>query len=229
MQGVAVLDAVVAVGLQQCCRVVCIRRATLADVLNSMLTVGEAAGVGEEAARTVDRLRARLRRAAGEAARVGSRPKVLVLSSLNPLRTVGRWVPDAAVLGGAHDGLQQAGDPGMDLSWEDVVRYAPDVLIIADVRNGNSKKVFNDLCNLASNPGWWLLPAVKNSAVFVCEKSFFCRAGPRLVDGVEALARMVHGDAMSVCCPTRSVMKLSLRPGQRCRQRLLPNYFMAYC
>jgi hypothetical protein len=50
----------------------------------------------------------------------------------------------------------------------------------------------------------------------------------RLIDGTEALARMLHGDGVSACCPPRSAMKLSLRPGQRCRQRLLPNYFMPY-
>ena len=86
------LEALVAVGLQHSCRVVCIRRRTLGEVLESMLAVGEAAGVGQEAARTVDRLRSRLRRAAGQgalAAQVSGarRPRVLLLRSAAPICT----------------------------------------------------------------------------------------------------------------------------------------------
>ena len=87
--------------------------------------VGEAAGVRDEALRTVDRLRARLRRIAGEAAAasaaVPSHPRVLVLQSLRPLRTVGWWLPDQLTLAGGSCGLEgQPGDPAQELTWEQV-------------------------------------------------------------------------------------------------------------
>jgi cobyrinic acid a,c-diamide synthase len=236
--GRAVCEAVVAVGLQSACRVVCLRRSTLADVLSSMLVVGEAAGVAEEAARTVDRLRARLRRVGVEAARAAlssssiytdSRPKVLILRSLQPLVVEGRWAADMIQLAGGESGSIQSGDAPRELTWTDVLEFAPDVLIIASMRDGSGPRTFHDLCNVAAFPGWWLLPAVKTGAVFVCEEALVRRGGPRLVEGTETIARMVHGDGVSVCCPPRAVLKLSLRPGQRCRPRLLPNYFMAYC
>lgn len=66
----------------------------------------------DEALRAVDRLRTRLRRAAGEAARaaaaVPQRPRVLVLRSLRPLRTVGWWLPDQVGQGG-QEGAGEAG------------------------------------------------------------------------------------------------------------------------
>ncbi|KAH7623555.1 hypothetical protein Ndes2526B_g02000 [Nannochloris sp. 'desiccata'] len=236
--GRAVCEAVVAVGLQSACRVVCLRRSTLADVLSSMLVMGEAAGVGEEAVRTVDRLRARLRRVGVEAARAAlssssmysdSRPKVLILRSLQPLVVEGLWAADMIQLAGGESGSIQSGDAPRALTWTEVLEFAPDVLIIASMRDGSGPRTFHDLCNVAAFPGWWLLPAVKTGAVFVCEEALVRRGGPRLVEGTETIARMVHGDGVSVCCPPRAVLKLSLRPGQRCRPRLLPNYFMAYC
>ena len=102
---------------------------------------------------------------------------------------------------------------------------APDVLVMA----GAAARALNDLCTLASEPGWWLLPAVRASAVYVADPALFCRPGPRLVDGVEALAHMLHDESvLAASCPERAVLKLSLRPGQRCRPRLLPNHFVPF-
>jgi cobyrinic acid a,c-diamide synthase/ABC-type Fe3+-hydroxamate transport system substrate-binding protein len=232
--GRAVLAAVVSCGLQRSCRVVAMRRASLADVLASVLTVGEAAGVGGQAAAAVGRLRARLRAAAAAAARAaaapgGRRPRALILASLQPLVTVGLWAPDAAQLAGCLDGLQAAGDPPAPLSWAQVVAYAPEVLVVCgDLAAGGRARVWADLCAAAALPGFWLLPAVRAGAVFVVERALLARAGPRLVDGVEALARMAHADGVPCCAPPGAALKLSLRPGQRCRPRLLPSYFVAY-
>lgn len=93
------------------------------------LQVGEAAGVRDEALCTVDRLRMRLRRVAGEAAVAAaaapSRPRVLVLQSLRPLRTVGWWAPDQLTLAGGACGLEEmSGDAPQELTWEQVRRAA---------------------------------------------------------------------------------------------------------
>ena len=245
-------SAVVSVGLEKTCSVIELGRSTLSDVLDGMLAIGELAGVSDEAHRAVERLRARLRRVAGEAAlAMQSResqcfsnyalvpgthqsdidrtsPKVLVLRSVQPFVAEGFWVPDMVTLAGGEPLPLQAGETATVLSWSQVVKLAPDVIIIAGLKDGASAKVFIDLCVAAALPGWWLLPAVRSGMVFVCEAALFLRSGPRLVDGIEALARMIHGDAVTMCCPPRAVLKLSLRPGQRCRPRLLPNYFMAF-
>ena len=111
-----------------------------------------------------------------------------------------------------------------------VQAFAPDVLVVAGMSGGSALKPLTDLCTVASLPGWWLLPAVRSSQVYVADSALFCRAGPRLVEGVESLARMVWGEEAlpDASCPERAVLKLSLRPGQRCRPRLLPNHFMPF-
>ena len=110
-----------------------------------------------------------------------------------------------------------------------VVAFAPEVLVVAGMHAGSALRPLTDLCAVAALPGWWLLPAVRAGAVFVADDALFCRPGPRLVEGLECLARMLYEDAMTeCCCPDRAVLKLSLRPGQRCRPRLLPNYFIPF-
>jgi hypothetical protein len=48
------------------------------------------------------------------------------------------------------------------------------------------------------------------------------------VEGVEMLARILHPDLVARKIRPGLCMKLSLHGGQRCRQRLLPNYFVPY-
>jgi hypothetical protein len=48
------------------------------------------------------------------------------------------------------------------------------------------------------------------------------------VDGVEILARILHPDLVPKRCPDKAVLKLSLHSNQRCRQKLLANYFLPY-
>lgn len=111
-----------------------------------------------------------------------------------------------------------------------VLAFAPEVLVVAGMTNSTALRPLTDLCAIASLPGWWLLPAVRSSSVYVADAALFCRPGPRLVEGVECLARMAWGEeaALHCSCPERAVLKLSLRPGQRCRPRLLPNHFVPF-
>lgn len=48
------------------------------------------------------------------------------------------------------------------------------------------------------------------------------------VEGVEVLARVLHPEQVLRRCPEKAVLKLALHGGQRCRQRLVPNYFLPF-
>jgi len=134
-----------------------------------------------------------------------------------------------ALAAGESGHWMQPGDASRQMTWDEVLAFSPEVIVIAGLVDGNGARTFRDISSAASLPGWWAFPAVRSGLVFVCEDVLLLRPGPRVVEGTESLARMMYGDAVSVCCPPRAVLKLSLRPGQRCRPRLLPNYFMAYC
>ncbi|GLI64433.1 hypothetical protein VaNZ11_007703 [Volvox africanus] len=167
------------------------------------------------------------------------RPRVLILQSLQPLVEPGRWVPEMLALAGATSCLAQPGGTDVVLSWHDIrERAAPDVLIILTSQGGSggrrgathgSPSVMQDrLAALATQPGWWCLPAVRDSQVYLMQSTYCVRPGPRLVDGVELLARLLmpghYNSSRKV--PPGAVMRLSLAAGQRCRATLLPSYFM---
>ena len=70
--------------------------------------------------------------------------------------------------------------------------------------------------------------AMLGGQVYIAEQAYFARGGPRLVDGVEMLARMVHPGAAPRRCLEGTVLKLSLHVGQRCRPRMLATYFQSF-
>ncbi|GIL46539.1 hypothetical protein Vafri_3524 [Volvox africanus] len=165
--------------------------------------------------------------------------RVLILQSLQPLVEPGRWVPEMLALAGGTSCLAQPGSTDVVLNWHDIrERAAPDVLIILTSQGGSggrrgathgSSSVMQDrLAALAAQPGWWCLPAVRDSQVYLMQSTYCVRPGPRLVDGVELLARLLmpghYNSSRKV--PPGAVMRLSLAAGQRCRATLLPSYFV---
>eukprot|EP00798_Chlamydomonas_sp_ICE-L_P000624 gene624-2055_t len=147
----------------------------------------------------------------------------------------------------AHLFRLEPGDAHRQISWEHIVSMAPDVLVIA---NDQSEELLSHMAHLAGLPGWWSLPAVVSGRVFLVQEGYLTRPGPpliegdellakiegyltrpgpRLIEGVELLAKILHPDLL----PARriqkaSVLKLSLQGGQRCRQCLIPNYFIPW-
>ena len=151
-------------------------------------------------------------------------PRVLVLDSLQPLSAAGRWAPELVQLaGGLPVGGPTPGGGSQALTWQAVRALAPEVLVIWRRGLGPQEAAWQT-CELAALPGFWALPAVRAGAVYVFDHALLGRPGPRLVEGVEALAHALHPSAWPHK-PSEAVLKLTLRDGQRCRPRLLPNYF----
>eukprot|EP00890_Picochlorum_soloecismus_P003068 jgi/Picsp_1/3762/NSC_06597-R1_cobyrinic acid -diamide synthase len=232
-----IVDKLSKLSLKTPCQVIMIDPYGLSDVLDEILRIGAAVAAHDQAAVVVRKLRKRLRKVvmysekARDSMQVQQKTRILILSSLNPLVLECGWANDMIdLLGG--EAFPCQGEKRKCISWEDVIKFEPTVLVIsASIVNSGDKsaKIFSELCDIAMQPGWWQLPAVKDGTVVVCEEALLSRIGPRLIDGAEALARIVYGDNVPTCCPPRSAFKLRLRPGQRCRPRLLPSFFMAYC
>ena len=85
-----------------------------------------------------------------------------------------------------------------------------------------------EIANLASQPGWWALPAVQSGQVYIVDPARLSTPGPRVVEGVEVLSRILHPDLVEHKAPPGSVLKLWLDHGQRCRPRQLRNFFKEY-
>jgi iron complex transport system substrate-binding protein len=180
----AVEDALDVIGCRA--QVVSLDPAGLDDVLECVLQVGRATGTEDVAADYVTGLRRRVdavrTRVAGLA-----RPRVFVLEWPDPPFNGGHWMPDMVEAAGGEPVLAERHMPSRRLTWEEIGAESIDVKIL--------------------NPcGFDLAGAVEQAAAFlrrpdlpdlgrvvaVNANAYFSRPGPRVVDGVELLAEVLH-------------------------------------
>ena len=164
----------------------------LGDVLHDIRRVGEAAGRVEQAESLVAALQSRVDRVVARAARAVEQPSTFCLEWADPLYVSGHWVPEMVELAGGIDGLGMKGKPSVPIEWERVARYAPEVVVLMPCGFDVERTVL-EVPLLAGLPGWFDLPAVKRGRVYAVNGSaYFNRSGPRLVDGLELLAKLLH-------------------------------------
>lgn len=166
---------------------------SLEDVLDTFLTVGRRAGAADPARELVDSLRARL---ATTADRVAGRPrpKVAVVEWVDPPFTAGHWVPDVISAAGGTPVAARAGTHSVQTSWEEIGAAGPDLVLVAPCGfhlDGAARQAAVVVNQLPGVPVW----AIDADGLVV-------RPGPRLVDGVEAIAGVLHPDRMSAPTPT---------------------------
>ena len=113
------------------------------------------------------------------------------------------------------------------LRWEQILTYAPDVLIVAPC-NPSLERTLMELHLLAAQPGFWALPAVRANELYIVAHQYLSRPGPRLVDGVQILARILHPSLVDAEAPDGSCMKLNIPQGQRCRPHQLRTHFVPF-
>jgi iron complex transport system substrate-binding protein len=127
---------------------------------------------------------------------------------LDPPFTAGHWVPEMVDLAGGRDDLGTAAGPSRRIDWQEVVAYAPDVIVLMPC-SLELDRVAAELPLLRELPNWAALPAVRSGQVFAGHTHLFSRSGPRLVDGVEALARMLHPEVFEQAIPVGQALKIS--------------------
>ncbi|HET8602779.1 MAG TPA: cobalamin-binding protein [Marmoricola sp.] len=167
---------------------------TLEEVLASILHLGERTGHEQRAVALVNALRARLDRV--RAAVAGRpRPRVLLLEWTDPPYAPGHWVPEMVQLAGGVPSLGTAGEKSVRVTWEECRASGPDVVVCAPCGYDLAgSRLLGE--QLLADPGCPLPDQVPVWAVDA--NASFARPGPRLVDGVEALAGILHPRAVGV-------------------------------
>jgi len=165
---------------------------TLDDVLDSILAVGRRTGVSERATRLVGDLRARLARVAAAVAG-RRRPKVAVIEWVDPPFTAGHWIPDLVSAAGGRPVAARPGAPSVPTSWAAIAAAAPDVVVAAPCGYHLPDVIEQARAAVQALPGTpvWAIDA----------DGIVVRPGPRLVDGVEAMAAIFHPDAVPAAPP----------------------------
>lgn len=164
----------------------------LADLLHDIKRVGKAAGKEKEAEGLVRSLLKRIEAVRERASGSDHRPKVACLEWLDPIYSAGHWVPEMVEMAGGREGLAKKGEPSRRIEWNEVVDLAPDVLVLMPC-GFDIERTLKEMQLLTGLTGWEDLPAVRQHNVFAVNgHAYFNRPGPRLVDGLEILAQILH-------------------------------------
>lgn len=166
---------------------------TLAEILESIVTVGRTASVESRARAVVDGLERRLEQV--DAAVAGARrPRVLALEWLDPPFAPGHWVPEQIERAGGTNSVGAPGQRSRELDWRELDGLDPDVLVLMpcgyglDAARADADRHASRLAELTPR-------AIQEGRSFVVDgSSYFNRSGPRVVTGVEILAGLFHPD-----------------------------------
>lgn len=168
---------------------------TVDQVLATIVDVGDATGSTAAAEELVGSLRARLDAVADRVEPLARR-RVFVLEWPDPPFVAGHWVPELVELAGGEAVLARAGERSVPTTWEAITEAAPDVVVVSSCgfdAHGSAQHAVEVLDRLPAGCEVWAIDA----------NGLMVRPGPRIVDGVETLAALLHGTAP--VDPTRAV------------------------
>ena len=165
---------------------------SLDDIYADILAVGQLTGQTQPAESLVANLRARAEAVTAKTQTASSRPVVFYeVDATEPSK------PWTAGPGSFMDGLitmaggANVGRVGVDqyfqISLEQLVTQNPDLIVLGSFTYGGQTPEL-----VAQRPGWQNIKAVKNGAVYPFDDNLVSRPGPRVVDGLEALAKLIH-------------------------------------
>jgi iron complex transport system substrate-binding protein len=181
---------------------------TLADIANNLRDIGATAGCPDEAEKWIAANFGKIDEIARLAAQCASRPRVFCMEWLDPVYCSGHWVPEMVRIAGGVDELAREGSDSVRIAWNDVLEWAPEILILMPCGN-HLDKVLELAPQVRSLPGWADLPAVRKNQVYAVDaSSYFARPGPRVVQGTELLAHLIHPEKFSWHGPETAYKRL---------------------
>jgi iron complex transport system substrate-binding protein len=154
--------------------------------------LGAATGRAQQAEQLIAAGQKRLNDISTHAHSMGYRPRVFCMEWLDPVYCGGHWVPEMVRIAGGVDALGREGGDSVRVDWDDVQKWDPEVLVLMPC-GFHLEKVVQESGKLRLYPGWEQLSAVRNNRVFAVDaNAYFARPGPRVIDGTELLAHLIH-------------------------------------
>ncbi|MBO9200246.1 MULTISPECIES: ABC transporter substrate-binding protein [Niastella] len=166
---------------------------TLHDVFNTAVTIATAMGSEEAAYTYLAALQKRID-AIIDGLRLHKAPpkRVMVMEWLAPIYNCGHWIPYQIAYAGGIDMLSNPGGDSIVTFWEKIVKYDPEVLVIAPC-GFTISRTGEEIHLLTEKKEWAQLTAVRNNAVFMADYDLFTQpSASTLTDGIELLAALFH-------------------------------------
>jgi iron complex transport system substrate-binding protein len=169
-------------------RVISLDPSNLEEVIADVTRLGDAAGVPDRAMELREQLEHRLL-AVGEAVSGAERPGVLALEWLDPPFIGGHWVPEMIAIAGGRDVLGVAGQKSRTAEWDEIVRCGAEI-VVGMPCGWNAEQSREEIGSHSERIG-----AIGAHAIWAVDAAAsFSRPGPRLVEGTELLAHLLHPD-----------------------------------
>lgn len=181
---------------------------SIAEIHDNLRELGQATGREAEAERLITAGNARLQTVAAQVAHVRHRPRVFCAEWVDPLFCAGHWTPEMAEIAGGTDVLGRKWADSVRVSWDAVRDAAPEVLILMPC-GFHSHCAQRQAAWLLQRPGWAELPAVRHDRVFAVDGGYFNRPSPRVVDGTELLAHLIHPELCNWRGPADAFLKIN--------------------
>lgn len=188
--------------------VVTLSPTTIEEMLNDVERIAKAVGQlakGQELARS---LRRRLDLVHSQTIAMTPHPRVVCLEWLAPLYLAGHWVPEMVELAGGQNMLGSKDSPSRETTWQEVEEARPDIVMVMPCGYSIDRTI-QELARPGHEQDEWTRALHRWPETYVVDAaSYFSRPGPRLIDGVELLAGILHPRMGSHLEPTRA-MKLT--------------------
>jgi iron complex transport system substrate-binding protein len=167
---------------------------SLRGIDENVRALGAATGRSREAEAWIANRLSRMQKLASVTQGLRDIPRVFCMEWFDPVFCSGHWIPEMVRIAGGVDKLAREGADSVRITWEAVVEWAPEVLVLMPC-GYTLAKVLELSARLPDYPGWRDLPAVRNGRVFAVDaNSYFARPGPRVLEGTELLAHLFHPD-----------------------------------
>jgi iron complex transport system substrate-binding protein len=170
-------------------KVIALDPTTYGEALGDVRTVANATGATAAGVDLVARAARRADRVQAAVEDVAHRPRVAAIEWFDPVFVAGHWVPQLIEMAGGIDVLGFPGEPSQEVTWEAVAAAEPDVVIAMPCGYG-AERAREEALRHADR----LREVGAGEVVAVDASAYFSRPGPRLTDGLELLAHILHPD-----------------------------------
>lgn len=163
----------------------------LESIYHTIELVGQAAGAEEAAQELLASMQEKVETITAKVGGVEERPKVFYeLDATDPAKPYtagpGTWHDQFIRLAGGVNIAGEADMPWVQFSTEEIIAQDPAIIVLGDANYGVTAE------DVAQRPGWEVISAVRKGAVYPIDDNLISRPGPRVVEGIEALARIIH-------------------------------------
>ena len=180
---------------------------TFGETLGDVRTIAQATDRRDAGVALIAEIAARIDRVK-LAVRAQPRPRVAAIEWVDPVFVAGHWTPQLIELAGGEDVLGMAGEPSLLVSWEELAAARPEILVVMPCGYDEQRAHAEALAyaDELAGVGAQRIVAVNASA-------YFSRPGPRLIDGLELLAHVLHPERVREATAAALALELSSTSG----------------